>query len=110
VITATNSFITAPIVESFGIPHLIATEPKQDNGHFIAEIEGIPCFQEGKVERLKDWLNDRNENLDGSIFYSDSHNDLPLLNMVETAVAVDPDEKLKQVATDLNWDIISLRD
>ncbi|MEE9351772.1 MAG: HAD family hydrolase [Thiotrichaceae bacterium] len=110
VITATNSFITAPIVESFGIPHLIATEPKQRNGHYIAEIEGVPCFQEGKVERLKDWLIIHNKDLGGSIFYSDSHNDLPLLKMVETAVAVDPDEKLKQVAEDLKWDIISLRD
>lgn len=110
VMTATNRFITAPIVESFGIPHLIATDPKQVNGHYIAEIEGIPCFQEGKVERLKAWLNDHNEDLDGSIFYSDSHNDLPLLKMVETAIAVDPDEKLKQVAEDLSWDIISLRD
>jgi len=110
VITATNSFITAPIVTSLGIPHLIATNPKKQGNHFIAEIDGIPCFQEGKVERLKVWLEDNDENLEGSIFYSDSHNDLPLLKRVDTAIAVDPDEKLKQVAIDLNWDIISLRD
>ncbi len=109
VITATNSFITAPIVKSFGIPHLIATEPKQRDGRYIAEIAGIPCFQEGKVERLKIWLNDHNEDLKGSFFYSDSHNDLPLLELVDTPIAVDPDEKLKKIAKEFNWDIISLR-
>ncbi len=110
VITATNSFITAPIVELFGIPHLIATEPKQLNGRYIAEIDGIPCFQDGKVERLKVWLKDHDESLEGSIFYSDSHNDLPLLKMVDTPVAVDPDHQLEKIATKSGWKIISLRD
>ena len=109
VITATNKFITAPIVEAFGIHHLIATEIKRQGDRYIAEIEGIPCFQEGKVERLNIWLKENNENLAGSTFYSDSHNDLPLLKMVDTPVAVDPDKKLEQIAKKREWDIISLR-
>ncbi len=109
VITATNSFITAPIVKSFGIPHLIATEPKQQDGRYIAAINGVPCFQEGKVERLRHWLDTHNEDLKGSFFYSDSHNDLPLLEIVDNPVAVDPDEKLEKIAKNLEWNIISLR-
>lgn len=110
VITATNSFITAPIVEAFGIPHLIATEPRQEHGRYIAEIEGIPCFKEGKVKRLEMWLQSHDEDLTGSIFYSDSHNDLPLLEMVDIPVAVDPDEILEKAAQERDWKILSLRD
>jgi HAD superfamily hydrolase (TIGR01490 family) len=110
VITATNSFVTAPIVGEFGIPHLLATEPKQINGHYVAEIEGVPCFQEGKVTRLNTWLKNRDENLEGSFFYSDSHNDLPLLEMVDHAIAVNPDKKLETIARKNNWEVISLRE
>lgn len=109
VITATNSFITSPIVKAFGIPHLLATDPLQSESGFKAEIDGTPCFQEGKVIRLKEWMNQYNTNLQGSTFYSDSHNDLPLLEMVDTPVAVDPDDKLATVAHERGWDIISLR-
>ena len=110
VITATNSFITRPIVRAFGIDHLLATDPKIIHGRYTTEIEGIPCFQEGKVKRLEQWLRQNNQSLAGSCFYSDSFNDLPLMELVEHAVAVDPDEKLTEVAGKRGWPVISLRD
>ena len=110
VITATNSFVTRPIVTAFGIDNLIATEPKIENGRYTREIDGVPSFKEGKVTRLNAWLAENNETLEGSYFYSDSHNDLPLLEQVTTAIAVDPDPKLRSVAEDKGWDIISLID
>ncbi len=109
IITATNSFITRPIANAFGIDHLIATEPKIVDGKFTTEIEGTPCFQEGKVTRLAQWLNMHKATLRGSVFYSDSHNDLPLLEIADTAIAVDPDEKLEKIAKQRNWEILSLR-
>ncbi len=109
VITATNRFITEPIVAAFGIPHLIATEPRQTENGFIAQIQGTPCFQEGKVIRLKQWLKTHNKNLQGSFFYSDSHNDLPLLEIVDNPIAVDPDKTLKKIAKQRKWPILSLR-
>ena len=110
VITATNSFVTRPIVTAFGIDNLIATEPKIENGRYTREIDGVPSFKEGKVTRLKTWLEDNNETLEESYFYSDSHNDLPLLELVTTPIAVDPDEKLRAAAQANGWDIISLID
>ncbi len=109
VITATNSFITAPIVALYGIDHLIATTPELINGKYTGNVVGVPCFQEGKVTRLHEWLALNNETLEGSYFYSDSHNDLPLLKLVDHPVAVDPDEKLHNFAIAQNWEIISLR-
>lgn len=109
VITATNSFITRPIVEAFGIPHLLATEPKIVNERYTREIVGIPCFQAGKVTRLQHWLENRVETLAGSYFYSDSRNDLPLLEMVDNPVVVDPDDTLRTIAQEKGWPIISLR-
>lgn len=109
VITATNSFITRPIVEAFGIPNLLATEPKIVDGHYTREIDGIPCFQAGKVTRLQHWLQNRAETLAGSYFYSDSHNDLPLLEMVDNPVAVDPDDTLRAIASERGWPVRSLR-
>ena len=108
-ITATNTFIGKPIAEYFGIDHLLATQPKMINGNYTTEIEGTPCFQEGKVTRLNEWMETHNENLEGSYFYSDSINDLPLLEVVETPIAVDPDDKLKDIAKKRNWSIISLK-
>lgn len=105
VITATNSFITRPIVDAFGIEHLIATEPKIINGRYTTEVEGIPSFNKGKVERLKTWLQQNNESLQGSYFYSDSHNDLPLLEEVDHPIAVDPDEKLVEIAQQRGWEV-----
>ena len=109
VITATNRFITAPIVELYEIPHLLATEPELQDEQYTGRVAGTPCFQDGKVERLGDWLADNQQSLDNSWFYSDSHNDLPLLNKVTHPVAVDPDEILEQHARDHDWPVISLR-
>ena len=110
VITATNSFVTRPIAEAFGIKHLLATEPKIVNNRYYPAIEGIPCFQQGKVIRLQQWLEKSSETLKGSYFYSDSYNDLPLLDMVDHPIVVNPDGKLAQIAQTRGWKTISLRD
>ncbi|MSR16226.1 MAG: HAD family hydrolase [Methylococcaceae bacterium] len=109
VITATNRFITAPIGEMYGIEYLIATTPEIIDERYTGKIVGVPCFQGGKVTLLKEWLTQTGETLQGSYFYSDSHNDLPLLQLVDNPVAVNPDEKLRQFATEKGWDIISFR-
>jgi HAD superfamily hydrolase (TIGR01490 family) len=109
VITATNRFVTEPIVKIYGIDNLLATTPEFKQGGYTGNVEGIPCFQEGKVTLLEQWLKTSIETLKGSYFYSDSHNDLPLLNKVDYPIAVDPDKKLRAVATQSNWNIISLR-
>ncbi|SCN47202.1 Phosphoserine phosphatase [methanotrophic endosymbiont of Bathymodiolus azoricus (Menez Gwen)] len=110
VITATNKFVTEPIVELYGINHLLATTPEFLGERYTGNVAGTPCFQEGKITRLNEWLQVTGYSLDDSWFYSDSHNDLPLLQLVEHPVAVNPDEKLKQYAEKSNWPIISLRD
>ena len=109
IITATNRFITAPIAAAFGIPHLIATEAEEVNGRFTGRVAGTPSYREGKVQRLSEWLNNRHESLDGSWFYSDSHNDLPLLNLVDHPVAVNADETLADYARTRGWPMIELR-
>lgn len=109
IVTATNSFLTAPIAEMLGIEHLIATNPELVDGRYTGRVAGTPSFQQGKVERLTTWLKQHKHDLDGSIFYSDSHNDIPLLELVDTAVAVDPDPKLQAVAEKQGWKILSLR-
>lgn len=109
IITATNRFITGPIAEALGVENLIATDPEIIDGHFTGRVDGTPCFQSGKVERLKIWLTARQENLANSWFYSDSHNDLPLLELVTYPVAVDPDDTLADRAHSKGWPIISLR-
>ena len=109
IITATNRFVTEPIAEMLGVEHLLATDPEIVDGKYTGNVAGVPCFQEGKVTRLEAWLNDQNESLQGSWFYSDSHNDLPLLRKVSTPVAVDADDKLSAVAKDNGWQMISLR-
>lgn len=111
IITATNSFVTAPIARAFGIEHLIATEPEVRNGEYTGGVSGTPCFREGKVERLEAWLAERGENIKSvlkSTFYSDSHNDLPLLEQVGNPVAVDPDAALRAHAESRGWPVISL--
>nr|WP_300306219.1 HAD family hydrolase [Halomonas sp.] len=110
IITATNRFITAPIAARLGINELIAVEPEIMHGRYTGKVSGTPSFQQGKVTRLNEWLEDRDDTLDGAWFYSDSHNDLPLLELVEHPVAVDPDMKLREVAEQRSWKIISLRD
>lgn len=109
IITATNAFITAPIAARLGIDLLLATEPELLNGFYTGDITGTPCYREGKVERLNAWLQKNNCNLEGSFFYSDSHNDLPLLQKVDKPVAVDPDDKLKAFAEENGWPVMSLR-
>lgn len=113
IITATNSFITAPIARAFGVQHLIATEPEQINGRFTGEVSGTPCFREGKIARLEQFLEHHGTRLDcltSSRFYSDSLNDLPLLERVQHPVAVDPDPTLRAHAEAHGWPIISLRE
>lgn len=110
IITATNLFITAPIAQELGIENILATEPELIDNHYTGKVAGVPCFREGKVERLKVWLKENGANLANSCFYSDSHNDLPLLEMVTTPIAVDPDETLQSHAEMKGWKIMSLRD
>jgi HAD superfamily hydrolase (TIGR01490 family) len=110
IITATNSFVTAPIARELGISHLIATEPEVIDGQFTGRVSGTPCFREGKVTRLNDWCAEHNQDLQGSWFYSDSHNDLPLLALVDHPIAVDPDAALAKNAAENGWPVISLRD
>ena len=109
IITATNRFITEPIAERLAVPNLLATEPECIDGRYTGRPRGIPCFQHGKVERLDEWLNATGRDLTASWFYSDSHNDLPLLDRVTYPVAVDPDATLAERAQQRGWPIISLR-
>jgi HAD superfamily hydrolase (TIGR01490 family) len=109
VITATNRFVTEPIVKLYGIEYLLATTPEFANGRYTGRFQGEPCFQHGKVMQLQAWLKDTGETLHGSWFYSDSHNDIPLLELVDNPVAVDPDAQLEDYARRANWPIISLR-
>ena len=112
VITATNSFVTAPIAREFGIDHLIATEPERRNGRFTGRVAGTPCFRDGKLVRLDEWLaglGRRLADFEASTCYSDSHNDLALLERMTRPVAVDPDETLAREAARRGWERISLR-
>ena len=109
VITSTNHFIVEPIVKSLGIDELLATDPEIIDGFFTGKVVGTPTYQDGKVERLISWLKENDEVLDGSYFYSDSINDLPLLLKVERPIAVDPDDTLREEALRRHWKIISLR-
>ncbi|MEN9966743.1 MAG: hypothetical protein RL416_900 [Pseudomonadota bacterium] len=112
VITATNSFITKPIAELFGIENLIGTDPEEKEGEFTGKVSGLPSFKEGKVTRLEAWLKGKNLSLasfEKSYFYSDSHNDLPLMQKVTHPVAVDSDDILSEYAQSKGWPQISLR-
>src|SRR5690606_20108428 len=109
IVTSTNSFITRPIARLLGVPHLIATDPETVDGRFTGRVAGTPCFRQGKVVRLEGWLRAHARTLAGSWCYSDSHNDLPLLERAAHPVAVDPDERLRAVARARGWPVISLR-
>ncbi|MGP9497524.1 HAD family hydrolase [Halomonas sp. AOP43-D1-4] len=110
IVTATNHFITAPIAERLGVDYLIAVNPEMENGRYTGLVSGTPSYREGKITRLHEWLEDKDFTLDGAWFYSDSHNDLPLLEEVDHPVAVDPDDTLRQIAEQRQWRIMSLRD
>ena len=112
IVTATNSFVTAPIAREFGIAHLVATEPERSGSVFTGGVAGIPCFREGKIVRVEAWLAGLGHDWNSfgrSWFYSDSLNDLPLLGKVSDPVAVDPDPTLDRHARERGWPIISLR-
>jgi len=109
IVTATNRFVTAPIAAALGVDNLLASEGEMVDGVYTGEPAGIPTYREGKVARLQEWLQGRDTTLAGAYFYSDSHNDLPLLERVDNPVAVDPDETLLAVARERGWPVISLR-
>lgn len=110
IITATNRFIAGPIGPWLGIDHILATEPEIINGQFTGKISGTPCFQEGKIARLDEWLTSQPNKPSHINFYSDSINDLPLLEYADKAIAVDPDDRLKAHAESAGWPIITLRE
>ena len=113
VVTATNSFVTAPIARAFGIPHLIATDPQFRAGRYTGKIQGTPSFKEGKVKRVNDWLGGLGLKLDdfeSSHFYSDSTNDLPLLEVVTHPVVTNPSASLHEIATQRQWPVLRLFD
>ena len=109
VISATNRFIVEPICQRFGISEIIATEPEQKDGRYTGGVAGVPSYQQGKVTRLQQWLEEKGETLEGSRFYSDSINDLPLLEVVDHAVAVNPDALLLAEAKQRAWPVLDLR-
>ncbi|HYC37730.1 MAG TPA: HAD family hydrolase [Usitatibacter sp.] len=111
-VTATNRFITAPIARELGIDHLVATDIEECDGMFTGKPRGTPCFREGKIDRVTEWLAGQGARLEDfeSWFYSDSLNDLPLLERVDHPVAVDPDATLRTRAQERGWPIVSLRE
>jgi HAD superfamily hydrolase (TIGR01490 family) len=110
IITATNRFVTAPIAKALGVDHLLAIELEEKDGRYTGKVSGVPSYREGKITRLNAWLKNQDCSMEGAYFYSDSHNDLPLLETVAQPIAVDPDEKLADIAKRRGWKIISLRD
>ena len=110
IITATNRFVTGPIAQRLGVETLLATECEQVEGRYTGRSFDVPCFREGKVTRLQRWLEENRFTLQDSYFYSDSMNDLPLLEQVTHPVVVDPDPNLHEEAKRRGWKEISLRD
>ena len=113
IVTATNTFVTAPIARAFNIPHLIGTVPAWRNGRYTGTIEGVPSFREGKITRVNEWLASMGlalSDFDSSHFYSDSMNDLPLLEVVTHPMATNPSDTLREVAQTRGWTILDLFD
>lgn len=108
IVTASNSFITEPIAERFGIPTLLAVELEHHEHRYTGRVLGTPTFREGKVTRLVEWVEETGRTLEGSYFYTDSHNDLPLLKLVDNPVAVDPDPVLRAHAATEEWPVLRL--
>jgi HAD superfamily hydrolase (TIGR01490 family) len=109
IITATNFFVAEPIAQMMGVPHLIATRPRLEKGRYTGAFDGIPTFAHGKIQAFNHWLAGHQLMASETWFYSDSHNDLPLLQQVDHPIAVDPDPLLQQTAQQNSWPIISLR-
>ncbi|WP_331344698.1 HAD family hydrolase [Cellvibrio sp. UBA7661] len=110
IITATNGFVTRPIAKRLGVDDILATDPEVVDGRYTGNFVGTPCFQAGKITHLHEWLKSSHHSLEGAYFYSDSINDLPLLELVDNPVAVDADERLSHIARERNWTMLSLRD
>jgi HAD superfamily hydrolase (TIGR01490 family) len=109
IVTATNRFVTEPISAELGVEHLLATEPEQLDGHYTGGVSGTPCFREGKVIRVEAFIAAHGGSLDDATFYTDSHNDLPLLERVGRPVAVNADPVLSAIAARRGWPTFSLR-
>jgi phosphoserine phosphatase len=110
-VTATNSFVTAPIARAFGVTHLIATDPEYIGGRYTGKIAGTPSFKHGKVIRVNDWLGAMDRRLgdfEQSYFYSDSLNDLPLLEVVTHPIVTNPSAGLLRVAQERQWPVLNL--
>ncbi len=111
-ITATNEFVTRPIAQALGFEHLLAVELQTGaDGWYNGQIQGVPSFREGKVTRMQNWLTERGADLkalEASTFYSDSINDLPLLEQVQTPVATNPDNSLLAIARERGWQTLQL--
>ena len=109
IITATNTLVTQPIADRLGVEHLIGCEAEIIEGCYTGKPTGVPSFAQGKVSRIQTWCEENKKSMENAVFYSDSHNDLPLLRTVDRAVAVDPDDRLREEAVRQGWDVISLR-
>ncbi|MEO0368738.1 MAG: HAD family hydrolase [Pseudomonadota bacterium] len=106
IITATNDFVTSPIAKILNVDVLIATQAEMEDGRYTGRVAGTPSFKEGKVERLKQWLAQQEQSYEHTVFYSDSYNDMPLLDYADTPIAVTPDDRLRQHALAQGWRII----
>lgn len=109
IVTATNRFITEPIARALDVPHLLATEPEYDGVRFTGRVTGVPCFGEGKLTHLREWLYQEGVEPSETWFYSDSHNDLPLLEFVDHPAVVNPDPVLREIASQRGWPVSFLR-
>jgi HAD superfamily hydrolase (TIGR01490 family) len=109
IITATNTLVTQPIADRLGVEHLIGCEAEIIEGCYTGKPTGVPSFAQGKVSRIRTWCEENKKSMENAVFYSDSHNDLPLLRTVDRAVAVDPDDRLREEAVRQGWNVISLR-
>lgn len=109
IVTATNDFVTNPIAKFLGVDDIIATSAEIANGRYTGNIVGTPSFHEGKIERLKEWVDNHPSSFDESYFYSDSINDLPLLEWVDYPCVVNADDKLKAIAAERNWPAMNLQ-
>ena len=115
IVTATNEFVTRPIADAFGVEHLLAIELERDatpggSGWYTGAIKGVPSFREGKVTRMAQWLGTQGLDWDSvySTFYSDSINDVPLMERADVPVATNPDPRLRELARERGWRILDL--